>query len=223
MKMKILNIVLAGLSIIGLGVHSASAASYTLNTPNSDISTYGSSFGTVSVSLVNPNTAQITFTAGSFGAYHFLFGDGGSVALNVNGAVTYGGYSSITQPQTQGGAPQTPTFTQSSGNEDGFGNFNFQLNNVDGYQHAVSAITFTIDLNSGTWASDADVLTPNANLDVVGAHIFVVNADGTWSNTGFTGYAAGSTPPVPDGGSTVALLGCALAGIGAVGRHFRKR
>jgi len=31
-----------------------------------------------------------------------------------------------------------------------------------------------------------------------------------------------SPPPTPDGGSTLALLGCAFAGVGAVGRRFRK-
>jgi hypothetical protein len=221
-KMALSAIALAG--ILAAGPVNANTI-YTLTTGNSGISSYGSPYGTVTVSLNSGTEALITFTAASSGAYHYLFGDGGSVAVNVNGAATLGAVGSYTQPQTEGGAPQSPSYTTSSGNEDGMGSYSFSLDNVDGYQHAVSVLTFTLEKTTGIWLNDASVLMANANNAFVAAHIFVVHADAMWSNTGATGYASGSTSDgqdilVPDGGLTVALLGIAVAGVGMARRKF---
>jgi len=179
----------------------------------------------VTVTLVDNNTAKITFTAASNVSNMYLFGDGGSVGLNTNGAATLtaGSITGITQPQASPtNNPLTSCnggscFTQTTGNEDGFGSFNFVLDNFDGFQYAFSTITFTIDRNSGTWASEADVLTANNHGALAAAHIFVANADGT--NTNSTGYASNSGTSVPDGGMTMSLLGLALGGLGFIQRR----
>src|SRR5712691_9996319 len=101
---KIFKTALSTICLAGvLAAGSANANTiYTLTTGNSGISSYGSPYGTVTVSLNSATEALITFTAASSGSYHYLFGDGGSVAVNVNSAVTLGTVVGYTQPQTAG-------------------------------------------------------------------------------------------------------------------------
>jgi hypothetical protein len=216
----------------------ASGATYSLNSYNPGIASYTGPFGSVGVSLTDSSDALITFTASSVGAYHYLFGDGGSIALNVNGAVTIlggafdshgnitSGLSGITQPQGVAVTLKTPTYSMGTGNEDGFGPFNFELDNIDGFQAAVGSISFTLHRTTGTWASDTSVLTANADGWFTAAHIFVANSD--YSNTGATGYAANdgtstSHELLPDGGSTVALLGFGLLGIATLRQRLSRK
>jgi len=213
---KLLPLAVLTTIMLGFGVQPAGANLLTLGLPNSGISGYTGPYATVNISLTDSTHAAITFTAlDSAGGQHFLMGDGGSVGLNVNGTVTA---SSIT-------APQGPQFSSSApilslggaGNEDGFGSFNFTLNNFDGFGYAFRTVSFTLTNTSGTWANDLAVLTANESGYLAAAHIFVANAD--YTNTNDTGYATNSS--VPDGGTTASLLGLALAVGGFLSRRMK--
>ena len=165
------------------------------------------------------NIATITFTAAHTGAYQYLFGDGSSAAVNVNGAFTLGpisgthllGFSATTY--SNGGA----------GNVDGWGQFNLTINSHDGYTESSNSITFTLTKASGTWSSDANVLTANGNGAFVAAHIFVADfpAD-PHADALATGFASnGGAVNTPDGGTTVMLLGVALGALGMARRFIR--
>ena len=209
------------IAIVGFGLQQAKAdtsTSYTLGIGNPGINGYSSPYGTLNVTLNTAGTAAtFTFTAatgtGPSGPVQYLFGDGGSIGLNVNGNFSWDGtFTGVNQPQFNA---QFPSFTQSSGNEDGFGSFNFSLDNFDGYQYAFQSLTFTL---TGSWADVNSVLIGN-NLGFFAAgHIFVTT-DNYQTNTGVTGYAANGT--VPDGGTTVMLLGAALGALGMARRFLR--
>jgi hypothetical protein len=93
---------------------------------------------------------------------------------------------------------------------------------MGGYTQASRSITFTLTKSSGTWSSDANVLTANANGALVAAHIFVAafpaNAKQGALATGFA--ANGGAVNTPDGGTTVMLLGAALGVLGMARRYL---
>jgi hypothetical protein len=212
---KIKYIVPVLIAIACFGLQQAKAiTTYSLSTPNDAISGYPAPYGSVSVTLVG-NTATITFTAAHTGAFQYLFGDGSSAAVNVNGAFTLG---AITGTQLPGFGPTTLS-SGGAGQVDGFGNFNLTINSNDGYTAASNSITFTL---TGSWANEASVLIANANGALVAAHIFVTAfpADANASALA-TGFAAnGGAINTPDGGTTVMLLGVALGALGMARRFL---
>ena len=207
-----------------LAAHPATALTISLNNANPAISGYAGPYGTVNVTWIDTTHAAFTFTAlDSPDGWHFLFGDGGTVGLNVNGAVTVQGdipggdvqgITAPTGPQAGAVAPG-PWSLDPGSNLDGFGSFSFVLDNFDGFTHAVRTISFTLVNTSGTWANESAILSPNSTGSTAGAHIFVANAD--YTNTTVTGFAANGS--VPDGGMTISLLGMALAGLGLLARR----
>ncbi len=223
MKTKYIAAVL--IAIACLGLQQAKAATYTLSQGNTALTGAGFTgpYGTVSVILnAGGTTATITFTAltqvigGT--TYQYMFGDGSSVAVNANGAATVSGISGtcigcvgITPgPYTDGG----------SGNVDGFGVMSNTINSFDGFTSAATVVTFTLTKTSGTWASDTSVLTANSQLASVAAHIFVTTSPpNSSSSANVTGFAANGGSIVPDGGTTVMLLGAALGALG-IARRF---
>ena len=203
------------IAIACLGLQQAKAiTTYSLGAGNSAISGYPAPYGSASVSLVG-NTATITFTAANTASYQYLFGDGGSVAVNVNGAFTLG---AITGTQLPGFGPTTYS-NGGAGNEDGFGSFNLTINSNGGYTTASKSITFTL---TGSWANEGSVLTANANGALVGAHIFVAAFPANVKQGALTtGFAAnGGAVNTPDGGTTVMLLGAALGVLGMARRYL---
>src|SRR5262249_43552673 len=105
--------------------------------------------------------------------------------------------------------------------EDGFGSFNQTINSFDGYTHAASTLSFTLTNTSGTWGSDAVVLSNNASGFPAAAHIFVAScgtpascdrsAGGNATAALATGYATvGGFVPEP---SPASLLGLGLIGL----------
>lgn len=205
------------LLLLTLGAPLASADTFTstINTGNSGLSGYPGPYGTVAIDLTSSTTATVTFTTNS----PYLMGDGGSAALNVNATT----FTATGIMGTNAGTGFTPgPFSTASGNEDGFGNFNLQINSFDGFTHASDTITFTLTDTSGTWSSAADVLIANALGNDAGIHVFVCattpcNAS---QNTGVTGFAAEPSGSVPDGGMTLMLLGGALVGLETLRRKF---
>jgi len=219
-KIKYIAAVL--IALVGLGLQQAKADVFTssLNQGNSAISSFTGPYGTVTITTTGTNTATVTFTSNTVAGNAYLFGDGGSVALNVN-ATTFS-VSGISGSNSGTGFTPGPFSQMVAGNEDGFGSFNLRIRSFDGFSHSSDTITFTLTNTSGTWASAADVLTNNANGFDAAAHIFVTTSPANASNsalaTGFAGEGGGVV--APDGGTTVMLLGVALGALGMARRFL---
>ena len=216
-----LAVSLAMFAVVALGstaVAKADPITFTLGLPNSGIAAFPGPYATVTVDATTTKTATITVTALTQGAYTYLIGNGGSIGLNLNApagsVVTNTTPGGIVQPQPTALAPIYSRDDNS--NVDGWGSFNFVLDNFDGYQHSVQTMTFTITCDLCNWATSADVLTPNNLGNVIASHIFVTTNGGA-TNTGETGYATVGSLPEP---TSMLLLGTGLIGIAA---GFRKR
>jgi protein with PEP-CTERM/exosortase system signal len=197
-KLKYLAAVMIG--IAGLGLQQVKACESTLNVGPND--TPGS-FGTVSWTLVtNANgtqTATFIFTASGDNAG---FVDSNIADLNINS-------SNFTVDTS---ATAGLTFTGSK-NVNGFGVFNLTTS-IGAASTQYSSITFSVtNLSSIAWVTCADVLTFNADGFDAAAHIFSTSL----ATTAFVGENAGG---VPDGGTTVMLLGMALGALGVVRRYL---
>jgi len=219
-KIKYIAAVL--IAIAGFGLQQANAATVPftslLNAGNSAVSGFTGPYGTVSINLTSSTTATVTFTSNTVAGNTYLFGDGGSVALNVN-ATTFS-TSNIVGTNAGTGFTPGPIVQGAAGQEDGFGSFNLTLNSFDGFTHSSDTISFILTNTSGTWASAADVLVNNANGFDAAAHIFVTSAPANASNSALaTGFVGEGTGVVPDGGTTVMLLGVALGALGMARRY----
>jgi hypothetical protein len=191
----------------GAGSASADSISYVLNTANSSLSGFPSPYAEVTVNLTSSTTADFTFTA----LNSYVFGDGGSVAANINA-------SSFTVSNVAGNAPGgNGIYTVTGGgNEDGFGSFNLQIDSGNfSPSNRSTTITFTVTNNSGTWASASAVTTGNngSPSQILAAHI------GVGAGASPTGFASGAVA-VPEP-SSMAIAG--LGAIGFVGFGLRRR
>jgi hypothetical protein len=224
-KIKYIAAVL--IAIAGLGLQQAHAITYTLSAGNDALTNAGFSgpYGTATVTLgAGGTTATVVFTAltQTIGGttYQYMFGDGSSVAVNTNGSASVSGISG-TCVGCVGFSPGGWT-AAGSGNVDGFGVLNQTINSDDGFTSSSTVITFTLTKTSGTWSSDANVLIANVQGALVGAHIFVTLFPANTSNGAIvTGFAANGGSVVPDGGTTVMLLGAALGALGMARRFLR--
>lgn len=233
MTIRKLFAVLAMLAVlVALAPGQANAGTiYTLNQPNSGVSAYAGPYGTVDVTRIDATHATVVLTALSNAPNYFLFGDGGTLGLNTNGAVTVlGGNAGITASNPGGSFLLDPSGKYSvagAGNEDGFGNFNFRIslnNGENSAKRAVSSLSFELVKSSGSWSSDSDVLTPNGSGYSAAGHVFVYNSTYTAGPDGGnvvpTGFAADGPVTVPEPASLV-LLG--IGGFGVLGVALRKR
>jgi hypothetical protein len=203
-KLKYIAPILVAVACLGVQHAKADTVNYTLTTSNSPGTLGTGPFGNVNVNLTSSTTATITFTAQS----GYLFVDGGSVAVNVKAnAWTIGNFTSNGEAVSGDGA----------GNEDGFGSFNQKVSMQDS-SNGASIISFVLTNTSGTWLSAANVLALNGNNWLVAAHIQIQNGTG---NTGFAAGPGGNGGFVPDGGTTVMLLGAALGALGMARRFLR--
>jgi protein with PEP-CTERM/exosortase system signal len=201
-KIKYIAAVLIGIAGLGLQQAKADAFTSSLNVGNPDLAAFGSGpYGSVLVTLTG-NTAQIEFTAAA--GYQFV--DGAAAAVNINGSFQYVNGSLVDA------AAGATVVTGSQPPVDGFGDFNLQVNNGNS-SLGVTYISFQV---TGSWASAADVLALNPLYDAA-AHIRpTIN-----NPNGLTGYAAETGGHiVPDGGTTVMLLGMALGALGMARRFL---
>ena len=219
-KIKYIAAVL--IAIAGLGLQQAKADFiFQLTVPNSGLSGFPGPYATVDVHLTDPTHATISFTSLTSGTNIYLFGGVNAVDVNVNATSWTIGTFVATNAGT--GFTPGPLSDGGSGTVDGFGVLNQTVNSFDGFTHASDFISFTLTNTSGTWASDTTVLVAN-NQGVFGAaHIFVTTTIGgvNASNSALvTGFAANGGSTVPDGGTTVMLLGAALGALGMARRFL---
>jgi hypothetical protein len=173
----------------------------------------------VVVDRTSSTTATITFTSLTNGGFIYLMGDGGTVGVNVNAATWTLG--PITGSNSGTGFTLGGPFSDGgSGNEDGFGSFNQTINTFDGFTHSSDTISFTLTDTSGTWASAANVLTPNSQGFEAAAHVFITSSPANASNGAIvTGFAAGSVPEP----STWAMMLLGFLGLGFAFRQSRRK
>jgi VPDSG-CTERM motif len=204
MKIKYIAAVLIAIAGFGLQHAKADTVTYTLSTANTAALGSGP-FGTVDVNRTSTTTAIITFTAAS----GYLFVDGSAVDVNVNATSwTATGFSA---------SPGEAVTSSGSKNVDGFGTFN-QTNSEMDASNGDSVVSFTLTQTSGTpWASASQVLKLNDHNWLVAAHVFLVGSNGV---TGFVAGPSGNGGFVPDGGTTVMLLGAALGALGMARRFL---
>ena len=221
MKIKYIAAVLIAIASLGLQQAKADFI-FNLTVPNSGISGFPGPYATVDVHLTDPTHATISFTSLTNGGNIYLFGAVNAVDVNVN-ATTWTIGSFVATNSGTGFTPG-PLSNGGSGTVDGFGVLNQTVNSFDGYTNASNSVTFTLtNTNLLTpWLTANDVIINNSKGFDAAAHIFVAVSPGVASAgalaTGFAGE--GPQTNVPDGGTTVMLLGAALGALGMARRFI---
>ena len=218
-RIKYIAPVLIALTCLGLQQAKADTFSFNLSVGNPAVSGYPGPYASVTINRTSSITATITFTSLTKSGNIYLMGDGGSAAVNVNATT----FTVGTITGTNSGTGFTPgPYSTSSGNSDGFGSFNLSIDSFDGFTSSADTISFTLTNTSGTWSSASQVLIANASGALVAAHIFVTASPADASAGALaTGYAANGGATVPDGGTTVMLLGAALGALGMARRYLK--
>ena len=222
-KLKYIAAVL--IAIAGFGLQQANAATVPftslLNAGNSAVSGFTGPYGTVTINLVNSTTATVTFTSNTVAGNIYLFGAAQAIDLNVN-ATTFT-VGAVTGTNAGTGFTPGPLTAGGSQNVDGLGTFNLSIDSFDGFTHSSDTVTFTVTNTSLTpWATANDVIINNAAGFDAAAHIFVTTSPANASNSALATGFAGEGPQgnVPDGGTTVMLLGAALGALGMARRFI---
>jgi hypothetical protein len=217
-KIKYIAAVL--IAIAGLGLQQAKADFiFQLTVGNSGLSGFPGPYATVDVHLVDSTHATISFTSLTNGGNIYLFGGVNAVDVNVN--ATSWTIGSFVATNSGTGFTPGPLSSGGSGTVDGFGVLNQTVNSFDGFTHASNFISFSLTNTSGTWATANSVLIANASGSFAAAHIFVTTSPANASNSALvTGFASNGGTTVPDGGTTVMLLGAALGALGMARRFL---
>src|SRR6266849_10169691 len=184
-----LGLVVSVLLAFGLSSSArADSETITLSVANPNLATQGAGpYATVTIS-----GSGTSWSVTATGLNGFVFGDSSVFGLNLSSAAGTG---------TLGASPTPSSLTQTSaGVVDGFGNFNFVLNDGAGFSSPFSSLSFTFT-TTGSLSGVAGLLALNSdNADVV-AHMALS------TNTACTGFAAntGATKPTgsPDNSACV--------------------
>lgn len=185
---------------------SADTIGFDLGAPNSAIAPFPGPYVHVDINRTASTSATITFSSLTQSGNTYLMGDGSAVALNVNAGT-------FSFALVAGSDPNFLKSTTGTQNVDGFGNFNFTIDNKDGFPQAVSSISFVLTDTSGTWGSASNVLVSNSMGFSAASHIFVQNTSCTGACA--TGFAANGAVPEP---GTLALVGSGLVSVGVMVR-----
>ena len=219
-KIKYIAAVL--IAIAGFGLQQADAFTSDLKVGNTAISGFTGPYGTVTITLLISTTATVTFTSNTVAGNIYLFGAAQAVDLNVNATTFTVGPVTGTNAGT-GFTPGPLTAKIGSQNVDGLGTFNLTIDSFDGFTHSSDTVTFTVTNTSVTpWVTANDVIINNSKGFDAAAHIFVTTSPANASNSALaTGFAGeGPQTNVPDGGTTVMLLGAALGALGMARRFI---
>jgi hypothetical protein len=220
-KLKYIAPILMGVACFGLQQVKADNFSFDLDSGNSAISGSTGPYARVSINTTGSNTATVTFTSLSNGGNMYLMGGAKAFDLNTNGLATISNVGFFQSPLLVGFQTPSAANINGSGQVDGFGMFNNVNAAMGGFANAFSRVSFTLTKNIGTWANAMSVLIKNGVGEWAAAHIFVatIRADGkVYQSDGAqaTGFAG-----IPDGGTTVMLLGAALGALGIARRFLR--
>jgi hypothetical protein len=211
-----LAVSLAMFAVVALGssaIARADSITFDLANGNPGISGFPPPYASVTINRTSATTATITFTA--YAGY--LIGGAQAADVNFNGGPVSFSNLTFSGGCTGGGCPAGGTGFSAGGstNADGFGNFNFTLDNTDGFTNAVTALSFDVSCPTCSWATAAGVLSPNNLGNTVAAHIFVINSN--CGGSPCTGFATVGSVPEP---ASMLLLGTGLIGVAA---GFRRR
>jgi len=181
----------AALALMGSGAHADFIATpFNLTIANANLATQGPGpYASVTISGIGAQGTTSSTTFNEFevtttGLNNFVFGDGGTFALNLS---TGAGAGTLCTTPTHTGCTTplpTHTVTQTSGNEDGFGSFNFALDDGSGFSSPFSSLTF--DFTTANLVTVGGLLTgtsgPGSTGATAAAHMALS------SNTGCTGF-----------------------------------
>lgn len=209
----------------------ADSISGTLTVANTDLASQGA--GPYAMYTItgsgggNGTTTFTTFTVTVSGIDGFVLGDGGVFALNLSAADGTPSVPTTTAITCENGSGASCTALSgpSTANEDGFGTFNYKLQDGNGFSNYDTGFTFTFTTSNAV--SAANLLAPNANGADVGAHMAPVGntaCTGFAANTGATngGSSLDAACGVPEP-SALAETGSGLSGIGFVALFRRRR
>lgn len=203
--------------IVVLLTTNARADSITLTIGNADLATQGAgpyaTFAFTYTAIAGGTQVSVTAT----GLNGFVFGDHQIIDLNLSSAAgTVSNFSGTGL-----------TLATGSNQVDGFGKFNFILNDGSGFSTGgYSALTFSFDV-SGTVSSYSQLLTTNGTASAAAHMALSTNTactgyagNGGTQGEGTVGESACTSTSVPDGGMTLMLFGGALVGLETVRRKF---
>jgi hypothetical protein len=205
----------AALGVLALSGPAARADSITetLGVANPNLATQGSGpYGTVTISGVGTGTTFMEFEVTATGSNNFVFGDSSILGLNLSTAAGTGTLCETNGGNCTTGAPSITLTQAAAGQVDGFGNFNFVVDDGAGFSSPSS--TFTFDFTTSNAVTAANLLTLNSdNADKV-AHMALA------TNTACTGFAAntGATKPSgsPDNSACTSVVPAPLIGHGVL-------
>src|SRR3974390_1712124 len=100
---------LIGAVVLLAAAQTKASFTFDLGTGNAAISGFSGPYAQVNVNLTSSTTATITFTSLTSAGNIYLFGDGGTVVVNVNGSYTLG-----TVSESNAGIGFTPTWNDNT-------------------------------------------------------------------------------------------------------------
>ncbi|SRR5216683_1139718 len=185
-RVFVLGLIVSVLLAFGLSSNArADSLTFSLTVANPNLATQGAG-PYASVTITGSGTSWSVTATGQNG---FVFGDGGVFALNLSSAAGTGTFVSGT------GLSQT-----AAGNEDGFGSFNFVLNDGSGFSSPMASLSFTFTTTGSVSGVAALLALNDHNADIAG-HLALS------TNLACTGFAAntGATKPTgsPDNSACV--------------------